>query len=84
MVRIECDAEGGFSIVEGYETFLELMERKGTVEVREATTDQKYFAHEVGKEIYLLNEESQHTLAHIATLLIQDISGKAWPSSPSR
>lgn len=77
MVRIECDPEGGFSVVEGYEEFLELMDKKGTVEVSDTSTGRHYFAHEVGSEIYLLNQASQDALASMAKILIQNIIRKS-------
>ncbi len=77
MVKIECDPEGGFSVVEGYEEFLELMDKKGTVEVSDTSTGRHYFAHEVGNEIYLLNQASQDALATMADILIQDIIKKS-------
>lgn len=78
MVKIECDPEGGFSVVEGYEEFLELMDKKGTVEVSDTSTGRHYFAHEVGNEIYLLNQASQDALTTMANLLIQNIIKKSW------
>jgi hypothetical protein len=77
MVKIECDPEGGFSVVEGYEEFLELMDKKGTVEVSDTATGRHYFAHEVGSEIYLLNQASQDALTSMADILIQNIIKKS-------
>ena len=77
MVRIECDPEGGFSVVEGYEEFLELMEKKGMVEVSDTSTGRRYFAHEVGNEIYLLNQASQEALTTMADILVQNIVKKS-------
>lgn len=77
MVKIECDPEGGFSVVEGYEEFLELMDKKGTVEVSDTSTGRRYFAHEVGSEIYLLNQSSQDALTNMASMLIQNIIKKS-------
>jgi hypothetical protein len=77
MVRIECDPEGGFSVVEGYDEFLELMEKQGMVEVSDTSTGRNYYAHEVGSEIYLLNEASQKNLVNMAHLLIQDVARKS-------
>ncbi|MGV3741437.1 MAG: hypothetical protein ACO1NO_03905, partial [Burkholderiaceae bacterium] len=75
--KIECDPEGGFSVVEGYEEFLELMDKKGTVEVSDTATGRHYFAHEVGGEIYLLNQASQDALTSMADILIQNIIKKS-------
>jgi hypothetical protein len=77
MVKIECDPEGGFSVVEGYDEFLELMDKKGTVEVADTSTGRHYFAHEVGSEIYLLNQASQDALTSMADMLIQSIIKKS-------
>jgi hypothetical protein len=77
MVKIECDPEGGFSVVEGYDEFLELMDKKGTVEVSDTATGRHYFAHEVGSEIYLLNQASQDALATMASMLIRNVINKS-------
>lgn len=79
MVKIECDPEGGFSVVEGYEEFLDLIDRKGTAEVSDTATGRHYFAHEVGNEIYLLNQASQDALNSMADILIQNIIKKSRP-----
>ena len=78
MVRIECDYEGRCSIVEGYDEFLEHMERESMVEVRDNATGKKFFAHEVGEEIYLLNEAAQETVANMANLIIQDVAQRPY------
>lgn len=76
MIQIECNPEGGFSIVEGFEEFLEMMETKSMVEVRDASTGNRYFAHEVGEQVFLLDQHAQHALSRLADNLIQDIAAK--------
>jgi hypothetical protein len=77
MVKIECDPEGGFSVVEGYDEFVDLMDKKGMVEVSDTSTGRHYFAHEVGSEIYLLNQASQDALTSMASTLIRNIIKKS-------
>jgi hypothetical protein len=76
MIRIAYDPEGEFSVVEGYDEFFERMDKQGMAEVVDATTGKKYFAHEVGEQIYLLNRHAQAALVSLADVLIQDIAAK--------
>ncbi len=76
MIRIAYDPEGDFSVVDGYEEFIELMDKQGMAEVVDAATGSNYFAHEVGEQIYLLNYHAQDALEKLAGALIRDIAAK--------
>jgi hypothetical protein len=76
MVRIAYDPDGDFCVVDGYEEFIEQMDKRGMAEVVDATTGTNYFAHEVGEQIYLLNQYAQHALERLANSLIQEIAAK--------
>ena len=76
MVRIAYDPSGDFCVVEGYEEFIEQMDRRGMAEVVDATTGISYFAHEVGEQVYLLNRQAQFALERLADSLIREIADK--------
>jgi hypothetical protein len=76
MIRIAYDSDGEFCVVDGYEEFFELMDKRGMAEVVDVTTGNNYFAHEVGEQIYLLNRHAQDALVRLADVLIQDIAAK--------
>ena len=76
MIRIAYDSDGDFCVVDGYEEFIEQMDKRGTAEVVDALTGHSYFAHEVGEQIYLLNGHAQDALAKLADALIQEIAAK--------
>ena len=76
MIRIAYDADGDFCVVDGYEEFFELMDKRGMAEVVDAATGTNYFAHEVGEQILLLNRHAQDALVRLADVLIQDIATK--------
>jgi hypothetical protein len=76
MIRIAYDSEREVCIVDGYDEFIELMDKQGMAEVVDAATGNRYFAHEVGEEIYLLNHQAQDALVRLTQVLIQDIAAK--------
>jgi hypothetical protein len=76
MIRIAYDVDGDFCVVDGYEEFFDLMDKRGTAEVVDVETGTNYVAHEVGEQILLLNRNAQEALVRLADVLIQEIAAK--------
>jgi hypothetical protein len=76
MIQVELIAEDGFHVVEGLDEFLLKLEKNGTVEVIGAWDGKCYYVHEVGDQIYLLNQRAQHALIKLADVLISDVATK--------
>lgn len=83
MIKIQCDEDGAFSVLDGDEEFQELIDAKGCAEVVDAETGIQYFAHQIGKDILLLSMDSQTTLENMTSAILHDIARKPPLRKPS-
>jgi hypothetical protein len=78
MIQIEWSPDEGLSITEGVDEFVDKIERNGTVLVFGAKDGKAYYYHEVGEQVYLLNQDAQNALISLADDVIQEASTGRW------
>ncbi len=70
--------ENEFIIVNGFDEFVQKIERNGSIEVVGSLDGKNYYVHEIGEEMFVLDERAQAALARLAELLIQEARIKRW------